>query len=338
MGDDRGIGYREGKTSIYRASGGGACLTQIVASILEYTPQPSGYQSTILSDAAREGNLHEESIVDRLIEDGYRIDDSQLEVEVRIIPGVIVRGHTDGIAFPPRTRKPRVLEVKTMSKDRFKKWLASGADTAERMASGGWDRYAWQISLYMHALNMPALYVVKNRDSGKLIIDELKVPPISMAEIKKKLISAEKYRKLDELPVCDATGGDRFFCSFPYLHEDTSPFGSEPDDEDDPVDDAQRALIAVLADQYHDLASQVGLLRPTDEERKDVGQKLVAAMGGIEIVNAGEWRVKDVETTRSYPNQKRLAAKLGMTVKELKEEFWDPSTSHYPKVTKRETE
>ena len=338
MGDDRGIGYREGKRSIYRASGIGRCLTQIVAHMLEYDPHESGFQAGILADAAREGNLHEESIVERLIADGYRIDESQLEVEVKIIPNVYVRGHTDGLVFPPRGKKQRVLEVKTMSKDRFRKWEKAGSNTAERMDSGDWEGYAWQISLYMHALNMPAIYVVKNRDSGKLIIDELKVPPIGMPEIKKKIILAEKYRKLDELPECVATGGERFFCPFGYLHMDSSPFAAEPDNEDAPIDDAQLALIAALADQYNDLASQIGLMRPMDDERKDVGQKLIAALEGAEYAYAGQWKIKDIETKRSYPNQKKLAKALGIDVEELKETYWDPSVSHYPKVTKREVE
>ncbi len=338
MSDDRGIGYREGNTSIYRASGIGYCLTRIVAYMLDYKEAPGQFQAKILTDAAREGNLHETSIVNRLIEDGYRIDETQTEVELQILPRVLIRGHTDGIAYPPRAKKPRVLEVKTMSKDRFKKWMTSGSNTAERMASGAWDGYAWQISNYMHALNMPAIYVVKNRDSGRLEIGELKVPPIPLTDIQKKIIAAEKWRKRGELPPCDAVSGDKFFCPFPYLHEDTSEFGSEPDDEPDPVDDAQRALIAALADQYDELASQVGLMKPMDDERKSVGGKLIAALQGAEYAYAGQWKIKAINGSSSYPDQAALAKDLGITVPELKEKYWQKHPYQYPKLTKREAE
>ena len=340
MSDDRGIGYREGNTSIYRASGIGYCLTRIVAYMLDYKEAPSAYQQGILDDAAREGNLHEDSIIDRLVEDGYRIDETQTEIELQVLPRVLIRGHTDGIVYPPRAKKPRVLEVKTMSKDRFKKWERSGEDTAARMASGEWTGYAWQISAYMHTLNLPAIYVVKNRDSGKLLIDELKIPPVSMADIQKKVITAEKYRKRDELPVCDAPSGDKFFCPFPFLHEDTSDFGSEPDNEPEPIDDAQRALIGALADQYDDLASQVGLMKPMDEERKAVGQRLIAAMGKSEYAYVGPWKVKNVGNKgRANPDKAALAKALGIDIDELEQTYWTVRYPYnYPKLTKRETE
>ena len=343
MSDDRGIGYREGNHSIYRASGIGYCLTRIVAYMLDYKEAPGQFQNKILTDAAREGNLHETSIIDRLIEDGYRIDETQTEVELQIFPRVYIRGHTDGIAFPPRAQKPRALEVKTMSKDRFKKWIGSGKDTAERMASGAWDRYAWQISTYMHILNMPAIYVVKNRDSGRLEIDELKVPPIPLAEIQKKVIAAEKWRKRGELPPCVAASGDQFFCPFPFLHEDTSGFGVEPDNELEPIDDAQRGLIAALADEYDDLASQVGLMKPIDQERKAVGVRLIMAMGGPQgnkIAVAGQWKVSRVDNKgRAGPDKEALAKALGIEVEVLEETYWTLRTPfNYPKLTKRETE
>ena len=153
--------------------------------------------------------------------------------------------------------------------------------------------------------------------------------------IQQKVIAAEKWRKRDELPVCDAVSGDKFFCPFPYLHEDTSEFGSEPDDEPDPVDDAQRALIAALADQYDELASQVGLMKPMDDERKSVGGKLIAALGGREYAYAGQWKVKAINGSSSYPDQAALAKDLGITVPELKEKYWTKSPYQYPRLTKR---
>jgi hypothetical protein len=203
------------------------------------------------------------------------------------------------------------------------------------MASGDWDGYAWQLSAYMHTLNLPAIYVVKNRDSGKLLIDEVKVPPIPLKDLTRKVIAAEKWRKRGELPDCDALSGDKFFCPFPYLHDTGSEFGQEPDDELEPIDDAQRGLIAALADQYDELASQVGLMKPTDDERKSVGGKLIAALQGAEYVYAGQWKVKAVNGSNTYPDQAKLAKALGITVPELKEQYWKKNTYQYVKLTSR---
>ena len=335
MSDDRGIGYREGNTSIYRASGIGYCLTRIVAYMLDYKEAPSQFQGQVMANAAREGNLHEGSIIERLEEEGFRVDETQTQVELQVLPRVLIRGHTDGIVYPPRAKKARVLEVKTMSKDRFRMWERVGDNTADRMASGEWDGYAWQLSAYMHTLNLPAIYVVKNRDSGKLLIDEVKVPPIPLRDITKKIIAVEKWRKRGELPDCEATGGERFFCPFPYLHDTGSEFGMEPDNELEPIDDAQRGLIAALADQYDELASQVGLMRPTDDERKSVGGKLIAALQGAEYAYAGQWKIKAVKGSSSYPDQHALAEALDITVDELKAKYWKKNTYQYPKLTKR---
>jgi len=334
MSDDRGIGYREDKTSVYRASGIGSCLTQIVAHMLEYDEAPTQFQNEVLIDAAREGNLHEDSIVDRLIEDGYRVTSTQELIEMAVIPKVIIRGHIDGLTIPPRARNTRVLEAKTMSKDRFKKWQRSGNNVLERLLTDEFVHYAWQISIYMHMYGYQAIYAVKNRDSGKLLVEQLDRPPISIETIKKKIIVAEGWRVRNELPDCMATGGEKFFCPFPYLH-DTGEFGAEPDNEEDPIDDAQRALIGALAAQYHDLASQVAQMRGIDDERKSVGEKLLVALQGSEYAYAGDYKVKNVEGSRSYPSKVRIAGALGIKTEDLEDEgYWERSTYNYAKVTK----
>lgn len=324
MSDNRPIAYQEDKISIYRASGTGSCLTALVAAKAGHEPAPSEYSQKILTDAAREGNLHEGSVVHTLkSEHGWRIRGSQDLMEMKIIPKVFIRGHVDGFAKPKGARNERVLEVKTMSKNRFEKWIRSGKDARERLLSDEFISYAWQISNYMLHYGMGAMYVVKNRDSGKLDISEIKLPPIDLKTIRKKIIQVEMWSKKGEIPPCEASSGDQFFCAFPYLHNgDDKPFGDEPAHEDDPIDDATTALLSSMAEHYNDLKKQVKMLTPLDEERKDVGKKLVEAMGGIKgpkKVVAGDWQVTRRDGSSSYISNANVAFDLGISIEEYEE-------------------
>ncbi len=322
MGDDRSIAYRENNTSIYRASGSGSCLTALVAAMMGYKEDRSKFTHDILMNAAKEGNLHEGAIVEELKRDyGWRIYGGQDIVEDKIIPRVFIRGHIDGICLPKGMRNERLLEIKTMSKDRFKKWKAIGDNARERLLTDEFMKYGWQISAYMHAYdNIPAMYVVKNRDSGELDIDEIKLPPVPFKEIRKKIIEAEMWRKKGELPPCHGTSGERFFCPFPYLHEDQL-FGDEPDDEGAPVDNATLTLIAGMAENYADLAGQVKLMKPLDEERKGIGKRLLEAMGGengMKKVVAGGFSVSRVPGAYAdkIATNRAVAEELEMTLDE----------------------
>ncbi len=340
MGDDRPIVYQEGKISVYRASSIGSCLTALVAAKAGHTEARSEYAETILMNAAKEGNLHEDSIIDTLKEEhGWRVWGGQDEVEFQIIPRVIIRGHIDGICLPKGARKERLLEVKTMSRDRFKKWMGLGETPRERLLSDEFRKYGWQISAYMHSFGMSAMYVVKNRDSGKLDIGEVKTPPVTVKEIRKHVIEAERWGLNGDIPDCPASGGEKFFCPFPYLHNG-GEFGAEPDDEQDPIEDAQLALISGMAEVYHDLARQVSLMKPYDSERKDLGQKIIEAMGGKkgrDYVVAGKFKVKRTDSHNNYTDQKKVAKKLGISVEEYKEILKESQSERpysYVKVTK----
>lgn len=325
MSDDRPIAYREDNTSIYRASGSGSCLNALVAAMLGYKEDRSKFTHDILMNAAKEGNLHEGAIIDELKKDyGWRVYGGQDVVEDKIIPRVFIRGHIDGLCIPKGMRNERLLEVKTMSKDRFKKWKAIGDTVRERLLSDEFLKYGWQISSYMHAYdNIPAMYVVKNRDSGELMIEEIKLPPVPFKEIRKKIIEAEMWRKKGELPGCYGSSGEKFFCPFPYLHDDNL-FGDEPEDEDAPIDNATIALIAGMAENYADLASQVKLMKPLDEERKGVGKRLIEVMGGPEgtkKVVAGGYsvtRVPGAYADKTATNR-AMAKELDMTLDEYEQ-------------------
>ena len=107
MGDDRAIAYQEDDVSVYRASGLGSCVTALVAAKAGHEKARSEYSEKILVDAAREGNLHEGSVIHTLkTEHGWRIEGSQDLMEMKILGSrVIIRGHIDGFARPKGTRK-----------------------------------------------------------------------------------------------------------------------------------------------------------------------------------------------------------------------------------------
>lgn len=337
MSDNRGIAYQEGKTSVYRASGIGSCLTAIVAAKLGHEEARTNFAGKVMTDAAREGTMHEPHIIETLeVEYGWKIWGSQDSCEYQVMPHTIIRGHTDGICQPKGMRKERGLEVKTMSKDRFKKWVRLGDDARSRLMSGEFDTYAWQVSVYMWATGLPFMYVVKNRDSGKLDISEIATPIIDKKQIRAKVMEAQRWALKGEIPPCAAASDSQFFCPFPYLHEDTSGFGME-DDDVTPIESATLALIEGMAAKYKDLAKQVALMKPLDDERKEVGQKIIQAMeSGPKTIQAGQFKVTRVANTRSYVNDMDVATELGMTLdayKAILEKHKTPRDYPYPRIT-----
>jgi len=307
---------------------------------LGYEEDRPAFQHNILTNAAKEGNLHEGAIVDELKDTyGWRIKASQEVVEVNAVPHTVIRGHVDGICRPKGKRNDRVLEIKTMSRDRFRKWKASGDDARTRLLTDDFAKYGWQISAYMYAYSMPAMYVVKNRDSGELDIDEIGLPPIEWDQIRDKIRTVEMWRLREELPPCDGSSGEKFFCPFQYLHEG-DVFGDEPVGEDSPFDDATSALLAGMAGHYVDLAKKVALLKPYDSERKDLGKKIIEALGGSDGTKntvVGGYAIDRVDNTRSTVNYGTVAEILGVDLDVLKQAIEDAKEKKvYPYVKVKE--
>ncbi len=286
--------------------------------------------------AAKEGNLHEGAIVDELVKTyGWKVWGDQDLLELKVLPKVFVRGHIDGYCKPKRARNARLVEIKTMSKDRFKKWMASGDTPRERLLTVDFLKYGWQISAYMYAANLPAMYVVKNRDSGVLDIGEIPTPPIPMKEIRKKIIEAEMWSKKGELPACDAGSGEKWFCPYPYLHdiEDSGgTFSDEPQIEMEPVSSITEILVASIAERYFDLKKQTALLKALDDERKDVGKKLTEAMGGrgsASKMTAGKYEISRSDRESSSVNEDEFIKHLGVS-KEVFDTAKENATSKSP--------
>ena len=70
------------------------------------------------------------------------------------------------------------------------------------------------------------------------------------------------------------------------------------------------------------IRDRINLLKPLDQERKDVGKKIVDALGGPEGVKtmvAGGFKVTRTGGSSNYVDAEELAGELGMEVETYKE-------------------
>lgn len=190
----------------YRISSLGYCPRVLSATALEYEPLP---ESEFLKLAAREGTRHEQWVVEDLESEGWQVTDRQKEVKLSF-PAFELVGHIDGVAS--RNGDKRLLEIKSMSRFRYAAFASSGF--------ARFRDYAVQITTYHQAVNLPILYVVKNRDSGKRLDLDMGTPPLSFDEIYDGVVKTEIYVRKKQL--CPAIRIEDFTCRtcrFRYLCE-----------------------------------------------------------------------------------------------------------------------
>lgn len=171
-----------------------------------------------------EGNLHEGAVIERLREQGWIISRQQEELNKELTGfGVVVQTHPDGIIQWPHRDKdsgiaiesdsPLLLEVKSMGDASFKDWKNRGWSNPGLM-----QKYKWQVSVGMNILNMPLMFVVKNRNSGEMDTDFVRLPFYTWAEIVARITLVEIAAKNDDLPeLCDWR---MYPCPWNYLHEE----------------------------------------------------------------------------------------------------------------------
>lgn len=168
-----------------------------------------------------EGNLHELAVIERLRNEGWIISRQQEELEY-VLAGfnVLIQTHPDGVIQFNRgdgsTDPPLLLEIKSMGDSSFKDFKRRGWSNP-----GLIQKYKWQVSVGMHLLSMPLMFVVKNRNSGEIDTDLVKLPFYSWPEIVARITKIEVAARNSDLPeLCD---WKMYPCPFNYLHEeDTS--------------------------------------------------------------------------------------------------------------------
>lgn len=193
---------------MYRISSLGNCPRALSAARLGHEPLP---EPEFLKLAAREGERHERWVVKDLESEGWKISDRQREVKLSY-PAFKLIGHVDG--FAKRNGEQRLLEIKSMSRFRFASFTSAGF--------ARFREYAFQITTYHRAVNLPILYVVKDRDSGKRMNLELDTPPLEWEQVYEAVLGVEIAVRKKQLYTVQMT--DDFtcrICRYRYLcHEE----------------------------------------------------------------------------------------------------------------------
>jgi hypothetical protein len=216
-----------------RASALGSCLKAQAAGILGYEPMDVPEKMQVVFDR---GHDHEAANDDALIAQFAIIDARQDEVILPISDDWDISGHLDGIIQLSAGATRRVWESKSpASWAKFRDAILTG-DYSDLLA----HRYAWQISVYMHATGLEA-YVTCLPGWGKTI-DEMaatgavygedavagfgiEVPPFSIQEIRGRVEQIAGIVTSGQLPV--ACTSQDYPCPFAYLHE-SPPVDDDP--------------------------------------------------------------------------------------------------------------
>lgn len=233
---------------VYRASELGGCVKAQAAKQLGFMPLST---ERFFGQLGHEGNLHEKDVLER--EGAYN---SQLEVVLDVIGGVQVVGHIDGLL------DPYVVEVKSMGKDAFDNWKIGRWGTP-----GLVQRYKWQVSVYMLALDRPLKFIVKCRDTGEIHATFVDEPFYGKQDVLRRIVEIEKWVRRGELP--DECSVGMFPCPFYYLEAQQSLEVME----DDVIDE--------LARMYEDAKVAV---RAAERRKVEARKALDTALAGRERV------------------------------------------------------
>ena len=304
MGDDRANAYHEGDVLVLRASSFGSCPTALIAAGqgIEGEPPPAWLQVKF-----DEGNKNEPVILDwltgkkpewrdgsgaplgvslrdPLLDTSYRdlgtgmtraADDRQFTMEWEILPDVVIRGHLDGIGQVYVTGVegvelgPIVVEAKAFGDALWDKWIRHGVSSMEG--------YAMQLSLYMIASGLPALFVVGHKDKAgdvfEVRMEHVAAPLVGLGKIKKRAKVIFDGVESGVLPA----GCDKYDYPCPYykLH----PPGETVWDFSDPSPDD-----AAMVKRLDLLALNMELMKEADAEQKKEKDQIKAEM--LDIVKA----------------------------------------------------
>ena len=328
MADNRPNVYEENGVMVYRASSIGMCVRALVALGRDNYEEAMGKERVdLLKRSAEEGDLHEEGVRQKLIREGWKVLSTQDVVEIPIIKGVIIRGHTDGVLLPPAGQPlhETLLEVKSMSNKVFDRWIKQGFD--------GFLKYAYQISTYMQAHpNRDVLYVAKRREDGledRRIIPA-NAPPVNFKVIRQKILTAESHRrKRSSFPACDVSKQDQWWCPLWYLHDEA---------EEEDIAEMSAEDQAVLSDIIPERIRLKGIEdagKEAEKERKALDKEILNLMGGtdktIVEIDGEKYQITQVGGGGSNWDMTTMQADYGEEI--LKYE--SPYRYKYPKITKK---
>lgn len=190
---------------IYRASALGSSFKTLVAARLGYEQiaPPEAMQKVF--DA---GHTAEDTVLDKLRQEGWRLYDEQKEVILPITGKIAVVGHIDSKGY--HNGEGRVVEVKSQGQREWDQFESQG------WSSGLFPKYEWQVSAYLLAEHLGLCLVRYNRATGQMATSYLDSPPKSLRDIRSRILQVEFQAATGELPedrVCED-----YPCPFFYLH------------------------------------------------------------------------------------------------------------------------
>jgi len=195
---DRPIVVNEGGGPIYyRASALGGCLRALALARQGYEQLPPPAQMQKVFDAGHEAER-------QAWVKGILKGRAQEFCQLQISDSIWVTGHMD--AWTPY----RIQELKSQSE----------AEWGPIELSDLWNRYKYQVSVYMHATNLPCDIIRVQRDpSGDITrqaTQTFDTPPVSLVDIRQRIFQVELLARKDLTEVeCNPV---EFPCPFYYTH------------------------------------------------------------------------------------------------------------------------
>lgn len=286
MSNDPIAFFDDNGTAVFRASAIGMCEGALVRSLrgLEGAEPPEAMQRRF-----QDGHLHEPAIIAYLITSGWQVlqDKGQEAVRVSVADNIIIQGHVDGIAI--RDGKHYVVECKSMSDAMYKKWMNQGFDA--------FPKYAMQISVYMTALQLPALYAVKNKDNGEIDVRIIEKPPYLVAKLKAKAIRVVRTSATANTPACPKPYD--YPCPFYAYHD--APEKAEPVEPGDLLNDD----IDNLCVDLQSAKTQTAYWKDRVEEIRD---RILEAVQDRQVAQTKHYDIKVTVVKQRRLNTGRLRA------------------------------
>lgn len=250
---------------------------------------------------ARGEETEKEALV-KLAGDGWMLARFQEEVVMHVTEEIKVVGHVDATGIDTNELDGhgsvpilgRVVEIKRMN-DAYWNLVKNNGIYGVK---GLMEKYLWQISVYMIALNMEAVFVFVNGDTGEYQYFYLETPPHEPNEIIARVLviegRARSFGTLADLGACDSAD---YPCPFYYTHSE--------EDKREALDGEEAERLEGLGVSYQIARDRA---KAADDDSKRIRREIESLMGDRRKVSSGSVRVTRYDTTRKSLDRKRLAA------------------------------
>lgn len=205
----------------YSMSKAGNCARTLSAERLGMLAGDKGSPPEFLRIAAREGTRHEQFIREDLPEHGWEsiLLKSGGSPECKVcgrfgihteftFKDILFVGHMDDLVVPAGSLIDlHIGEYKALGRFMYA--------TLDKYGPENHRTYATQLSLYMESKGLPAVWVLKNRDTGFMKVTKVEDQSTYIDEIADRLLMVEDYVERGELAPCDYPDGnlDKWSCS-----------------------------------------------------------------------------------------------------------------------------